>query len=108
MVDWECGGRDRATAERLITRLEAWGARLYCADGYEVYAGLVPPGRLFVGKDQTHGVERTHSRQRHWLARFRRRSIVVSKAKRLVEATMALFARFCVNGSIDDLASISA
>ena len=42
------------------------------------------------------------------LARFRRRSIVVSKAKRLVEATMALVARFCVNGSIDDLASISA
>ena len=85
----------------------AWGARLYCADEYEVYAGLIPLGRLYQGKDQTHGVERAHSRQRHWLARFRRRGIVVSKAERLVEASMALFARFCVNGSVDELWSIS-
>ena len=108
LVDWECGGRDRATAERLITRLAARGARLYCTDGYEVYADLIPLGRLYHGKDQTHGIERTHSRQRHWLARFRRRGIVVSKAKRMVEASLALFARFCFNGSIDDLVSISA
>lgn len=81
--------------------------RLYCTDGYEAYTGLIPLGRLYQGKDQTHGIERTHGRQRHWLARFRRRSIVVSKAARMVEATMALFARFCVNGSIDDLSSIS-
>jgi transposase-like protein len=32
LVDWQCGGRDRATAQRLIDRLESWGARLYCAD----------------------------------------------------------------------------
>jgi hypothetical protein len=30
----------------------------------------------------------------------------VSKAKRMVEASMALFARFCVNGTIDDLTAI--
>ena len=46
------------------------------------------------GKDETHGIERDHARQRHWLARFRRRSIVVSKAKRMVDASIALFARF--------------
>ncbi len=108
MVDWECGGRDRDTAERLIRRLEAWGARLYCADAYVVYTGLIPVGRLYQGKDQTHGVERTNAQQRHWLARFRRRTCVVSKAKRMVEASMALFARFCVNGTIDDLIAILA
>ncbi len=106
MVDWECGGRDRATVKRLIHRLEAWGVRLYCADAYNVYAQVIPMGRLYQGKDQTWGVERTHSQQRHWLARFRRRTCVVSKAKRMVEASMALFARFCVNGSIDDLIAI--
>ena len=31
-----------------------------------------PQGRLFVGKEETQGIERDHSRQRHWLARFRR------------------------------------
>src|SRR3712207_8982543 len=54
--------------------------------------------KLYQGKDQTHGVERTNAQQRHWLARFRGRTCVVSKAKRMVEASIALFARFCVNG----------
>ena len=108
MVDWECGGRDRDTAARLINRLAAWKARIYCADAYQVYAQLIPVGRLYQGKDQTWGIERTNSQQRHWLARFRRRTCVVSKAKRMVEASMALFARFCVNGSIDDLFALLA
>ena len=60
------------------------------------------------GKDETHGIERDHARQRHWLARFRRRSIVVSKAKRRVDASIALFARFAGNDRIKDLLSMLA
>jgi insertion element IS1 protein InsB len=48
------------------------------------------------------------TRQRHWLARFRRRSIVVSKAVRLVDASIALFARFGGNDKIQDLLSMLA
>jgi insertion element IS1 protein InsB len=107
-VDWECGGRDAATARRLIERLKGWQARLYCADDYAVYEVLLPVGRLYAGKDETHGIERDHARQRHWLARFRRRSIVVSKAKRMVDASMALFARFAGNDRIKDLLSMLA
>jgi insertion element IS1 protein InsB len=108
LVDRECGGRDRATLERLLKRLRRWKARLYCADGWEAYADLIPAGRLYVGKDETHGIERDHARQRHWLARFRRRSIVVSKAVRLVDASIALFARFGGNDKIQDLLSMLA
>jgi insertion element IS1 protein InsB len=61
---------------------------------------------LFVGKEQTHGIERNHTRQRHRLAPFRRRSIVVSKAKRMVDAAIALFARFGGNDKIKDLMSM--
>ena len=107
-MDWECGGRDRATLKRLLDRLKRWRARLYCADGWEAYAELLPVGRLFVGKDETHGIERDHARQRHWLARFRRRSIVVSKAVRMVNASIALFARFGGNDKIQDLMSMLA
>src|SRR4029079_12201152 len=32
VVDWECGRRDAATLERLLDRVERWGARLYCPD----------------------------------------------------------------------------
>src|SRR5215207_3638860 len=41
-----------------------------------------------------------------WLARFRRRSIVVSKAKRMVDVSIALFARFAGNNRIADLLSM--
>ena len=49
-----------------------------------------------------------NARQRHWLARFRRRSIVVSKAKRMVDVSIALFARFAGNDQIGDLLSMQA
>jgi insertion element IS1 protein InsB len=109
LVDWECGGRDRATLERLLARLKQdWNARLYCTDDWAAYQEAIPQGRLYVGKDQTHGIERDHARQRHWLARFRRRSIVVSKTVRMVDASIALFARFGGNGRIGELASMLA
>ena len=76
--------------------------------GDAVYEVLLPVGRLYAGKDETHGIERDHARQRHWLARFRRRSIVVSKAKRMVDASIALFARFAGNDRIKDLLSMLA
>jgi insertion element IS1 protein InsB len=69
---------------------------------------LLPVGQLYTGKDETHGIERDNARQRHWLARFRRRSIVVSKTKRMVDVSIALFARFAGNHRIGDLISMIA
>jgi hypothetical protein len=63
LVDWECGGRDKATCERLIERLKRWRTRLYCADDYAVYDVLLPVGQLYAGKAETHGIERDNARQ---------------------------------------------
>jgi insertion element IS1 protein InsB len=92
----------------MLERLKRWRVRLSCADGWEAYAELIPQGRLFVGKEETHGIERDHSRQRHWLARFRRRTCVVSRAIPMVEASIALFARFADSRGIDELLSMLA
>lgn len=62
LVDWECGGRDRAALERLLACLKRWSARLYCADGWAAYAELIPLGRLYAGKEQAHGIERRRNR----------------------------------------------
>ena len=105
-MDWECGDRDKAICERLIARLRRWRTRLYGADEYAVYDVLLPVGQLHTGKEETHGIERDNARQRHWLARFRRRSIVVSKAQRMVDVSIALFARFAGNDRITDLVSM--
>jgi insertion element IS1 protein InsB len=91
---------------QLLARVGRWKPRLYCADDWAAYAGLIPQGRLFVGKEETHGIERDHSRQRHWLARFRRRTCVVSRAVRMVGASIALFARFGDRHGTDELLSM--
>ena len=108
LIDWECGDRSEATAALLIERLKKIGAKLYVSDEYAVYANLIPVGQLYQGKDLTHGIERNNCRQRHWFARFHRKSIVVSKAKWMVDVTMALFARFRVNGTLQDLTQLMA
>ena len=55
LVDWECGGRDKATCERLINRLTRWRTRLYCTDDYAVYDVLLPVGQLYAeGGDAWH------------------------------------------------------
>jgi insertion element IS1 protein InsB len=94
--------------ERLLERLKRWGVRLSCTDGLEAHAVLIPQGSLYVGKDETHGIERDHARQRHWLVRIRRCSIVVPETRGRGDASMARFARFARNTSIRDLVSMLA
>jgi insertion element IS1 protein InsB len=88
--------------------VERWRPRLYCTDDRAAYAELIPPGRLYAGKEETHGIERDHSRQRHWPARFRRRTCVVSRAVRMVEASIALFVRFGDRAGFGELLSMLA
>ena len=99
LIDWECGNRDAATLNRLLERLKPWSVTLYCTDDYAPYDTLLPVGRHYIGKDETVAIERVNSRLRHWFARFRRRTCVVSKALEMVDATIALFAAYHVNGT---------
>jgi insertion element IS1 protein InsB len=100
--------RNRPSQPFIQIPSRGWRTRLYCADDYAVYDVLLPVGQLYTGKNETHGIERDNARQRHWLARFRRRSIVVSKAKRMVDVSIALFARFAGNDRIGGLISMLA
>jgi insertion element IS1 protein InsB len=99
LIDWECGGRDGATLDRLLRRLERWGVRLYCTDEYAPYDRALPAGRHYVGKDETVMSEQSHARLRHWCARFRRRTVVVSRSAAMVDRTVALFAHYRCNGA---------
>ena len=98
LIARECGDRDQATPDRLPARLKRWGVRLFCTDDYAPYDEALPVGRHYIGKDQTQHSESNNSRQRHWFARFRRRTCVVSRSVEMVDATMALFAFYHCNG----------
>lgn len=86
-----------------MERLSKWNVELYCTDSWGVYPEVVNEDKLYQTKSQTFYIEQNNGRQRHWFARFRRKSIVVSKTLEMVELTMALFARFHVNGSWKDI-----
>lgn len=76
---------------------------MFCSDEYVVYTETIPKEQLLQTKSQTIYVEQNNGRQRHWFARFRRKSIVVSKTLEMIDFTMALFAKFHVNGSWKDI-----
>ena len=75
---------------------------------YEIYIDFPPKAKLDQSKNYTPPIERNNGRQRHWLAAFRRRSIavksiVVTRSLTNLDMIIVLFARFRINGSIDEL-----
>ena len=52
-------------------------------------------------KAETHLIESNNMPQRHWFARFRRKTCVVSRCARMVDLTTMLYAKFHVNGKFD-------
>jgi IS1 family transposase len=64
---------------------------------------VIPSEKLVMSKAHTDAIERNHGRQRHGFGRFKRKSIIVSKSKDIVDLTMALFARFRVNGDVAEI-----
>lgn len=89
-----------------MSRLQKWNVELYCADNWAVYPEVIAEEKLFQGKSQTYYLEQNNGRQRHWFARFRRKSIVVSKTLEMVDLTMALFAKFHVNGNWKNIVTL--
>lgn len=73
--------------------------RLYCTDAYASYDEAPPLGRPDVGKEETGTNERNNARLRHWLARFRRWTVVASQSAALVDRAMNLFAHFHCPGA---------
>ncbi|WP_282560900.1 IS1 family transposase [Trichothermofontia sichuanensis] len=104
LIDWELGNRDCETVERLLERLAQWQVTVYCTDGWQGFESLLdehPDAYHVATKTETKAIERNNSDHRHWFARFKRKSKVVSKSLEMVDLTMALFAKFRVNGNIE-------
>jgi len=87
----------------MLERLKRLNVAVFFADGWESYAELIEPEMLVRTKAETNGIERNNFRQRHWFGRFRRKTCIVSRSIQMVELTMALFARFHVNGQREEI-----
>ena len=87
-------------------RPKRWNVKVFHTDHWDAYPKIIPADKLYQGKSETVSIERNNGRQRHWFARFHRKSIVVSKSLEMVDLTMALFARFHVNGTPEEILSL--
>ena len=106
LIDWECGGRDKQTLSKLINRLSALKVETYYTDNWQVYESVLPVSKHVQTKAETHRIKRNNCLMRHWFGRFKRKSIIVSKSVEMVALTIALFARFRVNGNVSDILNI--
>ena len=80
------GDRSSETLKPLYERVDAKFKPLYYAtDDYATYGAILPQEQHAIGKDLTYTTEQHNSDTRHWLARFRRKSKVVSKCKKMVQ-----------------------
>ena len=88
-VAWVLGGRDDATCRRLLDKVGVKG-KTFVTDDWEGYHRVIPEAQLFTGKDLTFPIEQDNSNVRHCLARFRRRTKVVSKCRIMVDLSLRL------------------
>ena len=89
-IAWVLGGRDDATCQKLLAKIGVKG-KTFVADDWEGYRRLIPENQLFTGKDLTFPIEQDNSNIRHFLARFRRRTKVVSKVEDMVDLSLRLY-----------------
>ena len=89
-IAWVVGGRDDATCQKLLDQVGLKG-KTFVTDDWDGYHRLIPESQLFTGKDLTVPIEQDNSNIRHFLARFRRRTKVVSKSLEMVDLSLRLY-----------------
>ena len=92
-IAWVLGRRDDATCKHLLNKIGVEG-KTFVTDDWEGYHRPIPESQLFTGKDLTVPIEQDNSNIRHFLARFRRRTKVVSKAVEMVDLSLRIYHHF--------------
>ncbi len=90
-IAWELGKRDTKTFQRLYHKVKHLTKAIFDTDHWEVFAKVLPPDRHIIGKKYTSKIERDNSNTRHHLARFTRRTKVVSHKVAMVDTTLKLW-----------------
>jgi insertion element IS1 protein InsB len=104
-IAWVLGRRDDATCKHLRNKIGVEG-KTFVTDDWEGYHRLIPESQLFTGKDLTVPIEQDNSNIRHFLARFRRRTKVVSKAVEMVDLSLRIYHHF--HDNLDTFAAKAA
>ena len=88
---WVLGGRDTETCRRLYAKLQQLTSCIFYTDHWDAFAKVLLPERSVVSTAHTVTLERDNSNSRHHLARFPRRTKVVSHAEDLIPTILKLW-----------------
>jgi len=90
-VAWVLGRRDAATFKRLYDKVKHMTDCTFYTDDWDAFAKVLPKDRHIVGKSHTLAIERDNSNTRHHLGRMTRRTKVVSRCEKMLDASLKLW-----------------
>jgi insertion element IS1 protein InsB len=90
-VAWVLGGRDTETFQRLYKKVSHLKECVFYTDEWDAFSEVLPAERHIVGKAHTINIEHDNSNTRHHLARFTRKSKVVSHKEVMVDLTLRIW-----------------
>jgi insertion element IS1 protein InsB len=94
LLAFVCGDRSLKTVNALYEKLGHLKIGHFYSDCFEAFSSAFPCHQLTQSKKYTHAIERHNCRNRHWVARFNRKTIAFSRSQSMVEATMKLLAYY--------------
>lgn len=107
LLDVQVGDRSARTLEPLYTRVEKrFNPAFYATDDFGPYRQILPRNKHSVGKDLTYTTEQHNSDTRHWMARFRRKSKVVTHCPEMARLSVIAVEYVHKYGGFEELARV--
>jgi insertion element IS1 protein InsB len=91
ILAWHLGSRGKKSLKVLLSQIQHIACEYYATDKWKIYRQLLPKEKLIQSKKETSQIESKNNLIRHYLPRFHRKTHCYSKAKHMVQATIALF-----------------
>jgi len=85
VIAWTIGGRDIKTVRKLYQKLKHCKSAMFYTDYWDAFAAVLPTKRHIIGKKHTITIEQNNSNTRNRIARFTRRTKVVSRALHMID-----------------------
>ena len=106
MIAWVTGSRSAKTFKRLYAKVKHLKNCVFYTDSWNAFSKVLPKKRHVIGKKHTTAIERDNSNTRNDLARFTRRTKVVSKSEKMVNNTLKLWQAFRTYSLFPDLQAV--
>ena len=86
--------RSIETVNKLYEKLDKFKIGHFYTDNWEGFKSVLPCNKLTQTKKETNAVERHNCTSRHWLARFKRKTIAFSRSEDMINRSWNLLSYF--------------